>query len=64
MLCCANEAGLRRAAFQSACLQAAHAAGRPVRIVYAGGASRIDHPQPAGRDDPLKVILLEVGARR
>ncbi len=60
LLCCANEAGLKRDAFRAICLQSARAAGRTARIVHAGGASRIDHPQTAGRDDPLKVILLDV----
>jgi 23S rRNA G2069 N7-methylase RlmK/C1962 C5-methylase RlmI len=60
LLCCANESGLKRAAFQSVCVQSIRAAGRTARIAYAGGASPIDHPQALGRDDPLKVILLEL----
>lgn len=59
-LCCANEASLPRVTFQAACLQAIRDAGRAARVVYSGGASRIDHPQAAGRDDPLKVMLIEV----
>jgi 23S rRNA (cytosine1962-C5)-methyltransferase len=60
VLCCANEARLRRHAFQLACLQGMNEASRSTRVHSFEGASRLDFPLPPHMEDPLKALLLEL----